>query len=319
VTGNANSATMSPAPRFETVGTTRDLLGECPLWDELLQALYWIDSRQQLVRRWEPARGVLRQWTLPGEIGSIALCDDRSLLVAMEDGFYSLELDSGQCTLLARVHHPAPRMRLNDGRTDRGGRFLCGSMALGRGEDVGVLYQLGSDGDRLAVHEVDRGFSTSNTTCFSPDGRWLYFSDSHASQVWRYPYDTATGKVLGPREPFIDTRELGSGPDGGAVDADGGLWIAMVLTGELVRFDERGRLDVRIPTAVPYVTCPSIGGPLLDTIYLTTIRNSGNLLKTDHPDAGALLAIGGTGVRGLPEVRFRLPQRATNRLREATQ
>ncbi|HSV82357.1 MAG TPA: SMP-30/gluconolactonase/LRE family protein [Ramlibacter sp.] len=295
---------MSATLRIEPIGSTRDLLGESPLWDERQQALYWIDARQRLVRRLDPASGALRQWTLPQDIGSIALVDGGSLLVALEDGFHRLDLASGECKLLAAVTHPAAHMRLNDGRTDRAGRFLCGSMALGRREEVGVLYQLRTDGGAIALREIDHGFSTSNTTCFSPDGRWLYFSDSHANQVWRYPYDTVTGQVLGPREPFIAAQLLGSAPDGATVDADGGLWIAMVLTGELARFDERGRLDLRLPTGLPYVSCPCIGGPALDTLYLTTIRNSGNLLKTDHPDAGALLAIHGTGVRGLPEVRF---------------
>jgi sugar lactone lactonase YvrE len=293
--------------RIEPVGATRDLLGESPLWDEREQALYWIDSRQRQVRCLQPAGGALRQWNLPQDIGSIALCDGGRLLVALEEAFHLLDLKTGELTLLARIEHPALHMRLNDGRTDRAGRFLCGSMALGRREDVGVLYQLRADRGRVALREIDRGFSTSNSTCFSPDGRWRYFSDSHVGVVWRYPYDTRTGEVLGAREPFIDTRPLASAPDGATVDADGGIWIAMVLTGELVRYDERGRLDQRIATGVPYVTCPCIGGPGLDTLYLTTISNSGNMLKTDHPDAGALLAIRGTGVRGLPEGRFRLP------------
>jgi L-arabinonolactonase len=307
------------AIRVEAVGDTRDRLGESPVWDERQQALYWIDSSQRLVRRLEPASGALRAWTLPQEIGSIALCDGSGLLVALENGFHLLDLGSGNCQLLASIEHPAERMRLNDGRTDRAGRFLCGSMALGRRDAVGVLYQMRDEAGRIEVCEIDRGFGTSNSTCFSPDGRWLYFSDSHARQVWRYPYDTAGGRVLGPREPFVDTKPLDSAPDGATVDADGGVWIAMVLTGELVRYDERGRLDLRIGTAVPYVTCPCIGGPSLDTIYLTTLRDTGNMLKTDHPDAGALLAIHGTGVRGLPEVRFatsRMADRAGRDFRE---
>jgi len=307
---------MSAAIRIETVGTTRDLLGECPLWDEREQALYWIDSRRCRVQRCEPAGAAMRQWTLPQEIGSIALCDGASLLVALEDGFWRLDLHSGDCTPLAGVTHPEPRMRLNDGRTDRAGRFVCGSMVLGRRDAAGVLYQLRSDDGRHEVRELDRGFATSNTTCFSPDGRWLYFSDSHARQVWRYPYDSASGELLGAREPFINTGTLDSAPDGATVDADGGLWIALVLTGELARFDERGRLDARIRTGVPYVSCPCVGGPALDTIYLTTISDTGNFLKSDHHDAGALLAIHGTGVRGLPEVRFASARHAACELSE---
>ena len=295
---------MSAAIRVEPVGATRDRLGESPVWDERQQALYWIDSPQRLVRRLEPESGALRQWTLPQDIGSIALSDGDSLLVALEHGFHRLDLGSGRSELLASVEHPAERMRLNDGRIDRAGRFLCGSMVLGRRDALGVLYQLSDNAGRSQVREIDRGFATSNSTCFSPDGQWLYFSDSHQRQVWRYPYDTPSGRLLGPREPFVDTRTLESAPDGATVDAEGGVWIALVLTGELARYDESGHLDVRIRTGVPYVTCPCIGGPKLDTIYLTTLRDTGHLLRSDHPDAGALLAIHGTGVRGVPEVRF---------------
>src|SRR5689334_4270989 len=119
---------MNTAIRIETVDGTRDLLGESPVWDEQAQALFWIDSRRRLVRRLDVASGALQEWTLPQEIGSIALGDGSSLLVALEDGFHRLDLASGRATLVARIRHPAARMRLNDGRTDRRGRFVCGSM-----------------------------------------------------------------------------------------------------------------------------------------------------------------------------------------------
>lgn len=284
---------------IDIVGDTRDLLGECPLWDPRCQSLFWIDSRRHLVRRLA-ADGTRTEWALPHEIGSIALCESGRLLVALETGFHFLDLAGGTTTPLAEITHPAERMRLNDGHVDRAGRFVVGSMVLGRREPLGVLYQLDARGQ---VREIDHGVIVSNTTAFSPDGQWMYFSDSHARQVWRYPYDTRTGAV-GPRQVFIDTAALKSGPDGATVDADGGLWVALVETGQLARFTPQGQLDRLIDLPVPYVTCPCIGGPGLDTVYLTSISDTGNALRTDHPDAGALFAIHGTGVRGLPEPLF---------------
>jgi sugar lactone lactonase YvrE len=286
--------------RIDIVTDTRDLLGESPLWDDRSGSLLWIDSRRRLVHRMQLASGARQQWPMPHEIGSIALCESGRLLVALERDVHFLDLGSGELTALAAVTHPAERMRLNDGRTDRAGRYCVGSLVLGRREPHGVLYQLQADG---AVRELDRGVCVSNSTCFSPDGRWLYFSDSVAHQVWRYAYDTATGAV-GPRQSFIDTQALNSAPDGAAVDADGGLWVALVLSGQLARFTSEGALDRLIDLGIPYASCPCIGGEALDTIYVTSISDSGNMLRTDHPDAGALLAIHGTGVRGLPEVRF---------------
>ena len=279
----------------------RDLLGECPLWDVRSQSLYWIDGRSALVHRYTPATGAKTQWQAPAHIGSIALCESGRLLLALEHDFHLLDVDSGALLPLgAGVTHAAERMRLNDGRCDRGGRFVVGSMTMGRAEPEGALYQLA--GDR-SVTALDRGIMLANATCFSPDGRWLYFADSHTQQIRRYPYDPATG-AIGPSEVFIDTREFGSPPDGATVDSEGHLWVALVLVGQLARFTPDGRLERSIQLPATYVTCPCFGGPALDTVYLTSIRNSGNLLRSDDPDAGAVFAIHGTGVKGLEESRF---------------
>lgn len=285
---------------FEIISQGRDELGESPLWDTQAQCLYWIDSRRHLVQRLHTASGAYQSWTMPHEIGSIALCESGRLLVALQTDLHLLDLATGALSPLAAVVHPAERMRLNDGRTDRAGRFCVGSLVLGRHETHGVLYQVHPSG---RVCELDRGFCVSNTTCFSPDGQWMYFADSLAQQIWRYRYDVATGEA-GPREVLVDTRPLKSGPDGATVDADGRLWVALVMTRQLACFSAQGELLQCIDLPIDYPTCPCIGGANLDTIYMTSISNSGNLLKSNHPDSGALLAIHGTGVRGLPEVRF---------------
>lgn len=275
------------------------LLGESPLWDGDSRSLYWIDAHRHLVHRWQPASGHRAQWALPQEIGSIALCQSGRLLVALVDGLVLLDLASGATVPVARVQHAGDRMRLNDGRTDRAGRFVVGSLVKGRHEPLGALYQVAGG----TLREIDRGFCVANTTCFSPDGRWLYAADSLAKQIWRYPYNTTTGAV-GPRAVWVDTAPLNSAPDGATVDAAGGVWVALVQTSQLARFTPDGHLDRLIDCPVPYVTCPCFGGDGLDTLYATSIRDSGNLLRTDHPQGGSLLAVRGVGVRGLPEVRF---------------
>ena len=55
---------------------------------------------------------------------------------------------------------------------------------------------------------------------------------------------------------------------------------------------------------MPYPTCPCFAGAMLDTLYVTSIRDTGNILRSDHADAGALIEIKGLGVRGLPEVPY---------------
>ncbi|WP_163613738.1 SMP-30/gluconolactonase/LRE family protein, partial [Klebsiella variicola] len=85
------------------------------------------------------------------------------------------------------------RVRFNDGKMDRSGRFLCGSMGL-HAEPLGSLYRLRADGgaDRL----VD-GIRIANTLCFSPAGDILYFADSLSRQILAFDYDV-TGDEVGP-------------------------------------------------------------------------------------------------------------------------
>jgi L-arabinonolactonase len=222
------------------------------------------------------------------------------LLVALPSEFSYLDLATGQLQTIASVIHVEEKIRMNDGRTDRAGRFVAGSLVMGRNEKLGALYQVDARGK---VQMIDKGFAICNGTCFSPDGRWLYFTDSRTRKIMRYPYAMASGQAGAP-VVFIDTEPLGSAADGATVDSEGHLWTALVEIGKMARFTPQGKLERLIDMPVRHVTCPCFGGPDLDILYVTSISNSGNALKDDHPDAGALFAVYDTGVRGLAEVRF---------------
>lgn len=291
-----------PAPACTLPLRDRDLLGECPIWDDGAQALCWVDVRNRRVQRWQPGAGTAVQaWATPQDVGSIALAGPGRLLLALADGFALLDLATGTVTPRAPVVHPKPPMRLNDGRCDREGRFVCGSMALHRSDADGSLYRLEHDG-RLSTL-LDGGLAVANATCFSPDGRTLYFADSLAGMIRAADY-APDGSVSNLRD-FIDTRPDGSPPDGATVDALGCLWVALVLAGKVACYAPDGRLLRKVDLPVPYPTCPSFGGPGLDILFITSIRDSGHRLRSDAAEAGALVQVTGLGVRGLPEVAYR--------------
>lgn len=284
--------------RIDILGSQRDRLGECPLWDHREQALYWIDSKSRKVYRRK--EDTTTSWDTPSDVGSIALTKRGRLVLSLEDGFHILDLATGATRRLAEVQHPGPSMRLNDGRTDRQGRFVAGSMVVGRHDRDGGYYRLERNGTAIKLFD---GIALANATCFSPDGRTLYCADSLSDEVSALDYDPQTGAV-GPRRTLVNTRAQGSAPDGTTVDADGNLWVALVQAGKMGCYSPKGELLRLVDMPTPYPTCPAFGGPNLDVLYVTSIRNTGNLLKSDHPDAGAVFAVHGLGVRGLPEVLF---------------
>jgi len=288
------------------VGERRNLLGESPLWDERCGKLWWVDSMARLICRADADGGGLETWPAPKMVGSIVLAEP-GLLVALQDGFYAFDPERGEFDPIDLPEAGNAAVRFNDGKADRQGRFLAGTMRFGGDEGApGKLYRLDRDG-RSTV--IETGIRVSNNLCFSPDGKTLYFADSLAMAVWAYDYDPGSGAATNRRTLF-DTKALGSAPDGATVDATGNLWVALVQAQAIACISPNGELLSRIDLPIPFPSCPAFGGADLATLFVTSISDSGGALKTDHPDGGRLLAIRGHGATGLPEARCPIPRRA---------
>ncbi len=286
-------------PAVDFVAGVRDGLGECPLWDTADARLYWIDSLAPCIRALEPASGRMQQWDLPAPVGSIALAAPGHLLAALQDGLYEVDLTSGGVRPVAHLTLP-PATRLNDGKADRDGRFVFGSMQVEDDAPLGALFRFGPDGGCEVLRD---GIGVANAICFSPDGRRCYFTDSRVGTIWCCDYPRE-GRPGTPRA-WADVRGItGSAPDGATVDAAGRVWTALVRTGQLACFAPDGTLAWLIDLPVPHPTCPAFGGDGLDVLFVTSISRS-RRLHSSHPDAGRMVAITGLDARGVPEARCR--------------
>jgi sugar lactone lactonase YvrE len=291
------------AAGVRVIGSTRDKVGECPVWDADAQALYWVDIEGRAIRRLDGASGQVQSWRTAERVGCIALtARNNSLLAAMESGVFELELQTApevRSRLIAPARHGRAGMRFNDGRCDAEGRFWVGSMVM----DMGLAAPDG------ALHVLDRtglsapvvsGLVTPNGLAFSGDGRRAWLSDSHPSvqQIWTFSRDPATG-ALSERRPWVDMRGLPGRPDGAAVDAEDHYWICANDAGLVHRFSPAGELLQSIPVPVPKPSMCCFGGPGLRTLFVTSIQPGGQQTALD----GALLAIE-VQVAGRPEPRF---------------
>lgn len=287
--------------RIEVVNDGRDQLGEGPLWDVETETLYWIDSHGQAVFRHRPGERPER-WALPERIGSMALRRAGGAILALTSGFHALDFASGKVTPFASVGEVHPGTRLNDGKVDRAGRFLAGSMDDGERDAVCKLYRLDPDG---SVEVLDQGIVCSNGPCWSLDNKVFYFADTTKKQIYAYDYDIATGSVAN-RRSFVDFAALGlpGFPDGATVDAEGCLWTCEVYRGRLLRFTPEGRLDRVVGLPVESATSLTFGGPDLDIAYVTSMARPIGGVPPREREAGMLFAIHGLGVRGIPEPRF---------------
>ncbi len=286
--------------KIELLVDCRNLLGEGPLWDVQEQRLYWIDSYGKTVFRADAKGQGIERWQVPEHIGSMCLREQGGAVVALRTGFHFLDFKSGEVLLIADPEPDLRRTRLNDGKVDRQGRFLAGSMDYEEREPIGGLYRLDPD---LSLHPLETGIIVSNGPCWSPDGATLYFADSFQRAIFAYDYDTANGNVL-CRRLFASFERLRGYPDGATVDEEGCVWSAEVFSGRLIRFTPDGVIDRIVGLPVSSTTSVMFGGADLDVLYVTSMGRPIGGVRPAEREAGGLFAVHGLGVRGLPEARF---------------
>jgi len=281
------------------LGEHRCLLGESPVWDAAAQRLWWVDSAGRSIHAAAPDGAPLAKWQFDSMIGSIGFAGG-GLLAGFADHFALVDGASGKATPFASVPGHDGTMRLNDGKVDRaGGHYVCGQTRMAEGAS-GTLFQLSAAG---ALAPLAGGMRISNAICFSPDGTTLYFADSLDGTIRCHAYDPVAGAV-GAQRASISLAGIGQAPDGATVDADGNLWIALVLDQAIACVSPSGALLRRIDMPMPYPSCPAFGGAGMETLFVTSIANSGHMLVTEHPDGGRIAVVAGLGVRGIAESRF---------------
>jgi L-arabinonolactonase len=277
--------------------------GEGVLWSAEDALLLWTDIHGGRIWLYDPQTDESHSHPVPGRVGCFAPRKGRpvtQLVAAFTDGFGFLDLEKGTRDDIAPFEPDQPHTRLNDGRTDRQGRFVAGGMNEDGLKPTSSVWSLSADGTLMRLVS---NVGCANSTCFSPDGRTMYFADSAGTEIWAYDYDPQTGS-LGQRRTFAILAPNAGVPDGSCVDADGYLWNAVWEGYRVERYAPDGRLDRVIEIPVRKPTCCAFGGRDLDTLFITTSRLGET--KEDlarEPLAGHLFAIQ-PGVRGLADEPF---------------
>jgi L-arabinonolactonase len=294
---------------MELVVDGRHTLGEGIIWDDRAGCLFWTDIEGSELWSHAPATGALQRWPLPERLCSLALThDDGRLLLGLASGLAFFDLASGEIDRICDVEAHLPTTRLNDGRTDRQGRFVFGvfNQAENPKDPVGGFYRLNHD---LSLERLPLGgVAIANSICFSPDGRTMYYADSATREIRCCEYNTnvtdpATGAIANVRE-FAAADAAPGDPDGSTIDADGYLWSTRWGAGQVVRFAPDGTVDRVLTLPAPQPTCPAFGGPDLDVLYVTSATvglRAGQL--ADAPKSGGVFAKK-LIFKGLAEVKF---------------
>ena len=273
-------------------------LGECPRWDEKEQLLYWLDINAGQLHRFNPATGQDDFLQFEEEIGCFSLRQGGGFLLAMRNGFYTLEGWSTERTFITDPEAGMEKNRFNDGRADAEGRMFAGSVYPPKDYGGASIYALENGQTTKWVDDL----LTSNGIAFSPDNTRFYYADtpSHAIQVCDYNLETGTPSNCRVFHQFPHGHGR---PDGAAVDSEGYYWTALYEGGRVVRLNPEGEIvqEITVPARCP--TMVAFGGADLKTLYITSVGNRPEEELSEYPDSGAVFSVQ-VDVAGLPEHRF---------------
>jgi sugar lactone lactonase YvrE len=261
--------------------------------------LAWVDITAGLVHLFDPATGADRALEVGQPVGAAVPTDDGRLALAVRDGFALLDLDGEEVALIVEVERELTGNRMNDGKSDPAGRFWAGTMAVDMRAGAGALYRL--DAERN-VELMVPGVSISNGLGWSPDGRLMYYIDSPQGRVDVFDFDATSGAIAN-RRPFAQAQ--GGDPDGMAVDARGGLWVAIWGAGKVLHFLPDATLSDEIELPALQVTSCCFGGPELQDLYITSAWQGMTAeQRAREPLAGGVFR-SRPGVQGQPTREYR--------------
>lgn len=282
--------------------------GESPVWRGLEDRLYWIDAGLQRLWRLHVPSGRSEFRELPQAPGALVPCRRGGWLIALRDGIYHLSDWNLPLERIADAPYDTRRVCFNDGKCDPWGRFWVGSSVDARDRPDAALYCLRArDRQRPELALIQSGVYTFNGLAWAPDGKLLYWADSHGHAVYTLPMVSAGQwpPVLGMRLLLkrFDARpadwrfeqDLGQGyggrPDGAAIDSAGNYWVAMFEGARVLCLSPSGQIlaDWPVPAQCPTMVC--FGGPDLRTLFVTTARQRRSAAELAHyPHSGAVFA-----------------------------
>lgn len=282
-------------------------LGEGAFWNYKTQEFYWIDIESKTLNIYNPKTKINKALQTKSRIGTVVPVNKTEALVALEDGVYKMNVETGKSSLFTNMKIELVGSRLNDGKCDPSGRFWVGSMHMKQEKDKANLYAINSKG---SLETKLKNVTISNGIVWTADKKTMYYIDTPTSQIKAYDYNDETGAISNEKVAIEIPLELGY-PDGMTIDEEDMVWVGMWNGNAVIRFNPKtGEVLKKIEVPAHNVTACAFGGENLDTLYITTASIDMTAdEKEKYPLSGSLFKVV-PGVKGVNGNFFKAPESA---------
>lgn len=269
-------------------------VGEGPIWDYKYNRLLWIDT-QGSVFVYTPADGKNREIKVDKLVGTVVPYTQDTVVVALEDGIYTLDLQNEKLTFLTAPEGGIDGNKYNDGKCDANGRLWVGTMDKDCTPKKANFFVFDGKNSQKVISEV----SISNGVAWSLDNKKMYYQDTPLLTVSAFDFDIEKGTICNRKEVIHIPEDMGT-PDGNTIDSEGMLWVANWGGACVSRWNPNtGELLQKIDIPALNVSALAFGGENLDELYITT---ASYYMPDDkahlYPEAGKLFVVK-PGVKGV--------------------
>jgi sugar lactone lactonase YvrE len=288
--------------QVELVLDSKSDLGEGAIWDHKNEELIWVNITKKILNFYQPKMNHNKEMLTGQMIGTVVPAESGKMIVALENGFYQLDPETGSKKFIADPEEGIFGNRFNDGKCDPAGRFWAGTMSKTGEKEAGALYRLDTDG---SVTKMIDNVTTSNGIVWSLDHTRMYYIDTPTLKVMAWNYNSETGNISNPQTAVEIPSDMGY-PDGMTIDGEGNLWIAL-WNGSAVGCwnPQSGEFLRKIDVPAKNVTSCAFGDDDLGTLYITTARRATSEEELEKfPHAGGVFKIR-PGVKGVKAFFFR--------------
>ncbi|MBV0881537.1 SMP-30/gluconolactonase/LRE family protein [Noviherbaspirillum sp. L7-7A] len=215
----------------------------------------------------------------------LAIHADGSVWIAdYRRGLLRLQVETGDLSTLLGHRNSESFKGLNDLTFDAAGAcYFTDQGQTGMQDPTGRVYRLRhGQSDLQSLECLISNAPSPNGLALSQDGKVLFLAVTRANQIWRAPLPSA-GSVskVGVFQSFFGI----SGPDGMAVDRDGGLVVAHASLGGAFVINARGEITHFVRSPAGHTITNVAFRPGTSTLVLTD-SSSGSVLQAALPTAG---------------------------------
>lgn len=240
---------------------------EGPRWHD--GRLWFSDMHDDHVRTVDLEGNAEKKIEVPGQPSGLGwLPDGRLLVVSMVDRKL-LRLDGDELSEVADLG-PYATWHCNDMVVDSHGRAYVGNF----GWDIEtsappVTAKLVLVAPETGARVVAEDLMFPNGTVLTPDGKTLILGESFAARLTAFDVED-DGSLHGRR---VWAALEGAIPDGICLDAEGAIWSACPVSGQVLRVHEGGEVSERIQVDDLAYAC-MLGGPQRRHLFICTAKSS---------------------------------------------